>query len=110
MGSEWMEAGHALAPHDSAAATQAFIWARFCFSKYQDAWMNSAASRWDPDALDDIAAAEAAIAQLNPATGAMPPWATNFLKGIIPATDPSEDSPFLQKLAKIAVDFRALPD
>lgn len=112
IGSKWFEAGKTLAEHDTAAASQAFIWARFCYSQYQQAWENSSASRWDPDALDDIAAVDAALAQLYAApalTEQLPAWATELLKGIVPqATDLPDDPAFLLGLKKIATEFNAL--
>jgi hypothetical protein len=96
-----------------AAAAKAFIWARFCFCQYQEAWRNSSASRWDPDAQEDIDGVDAAVAHLSAAPAIsrdLPGWATDLLLGMIPASDPSEASPFLLKLAKIATDFRALSE
>jgi hypothetical protein len=114
-GSDWFEAGQALGERDTAAASKAFVWARFCYERYNMAWRSSAASRWDPDGQDDIDAVDAALAELNAGSAVsadLPAWAADLLQGTVPGPSDSaaseEETPSLLKLAEIAAKIRAL--
>jgi hypothetical protein len=106
LGDDWMKAAEALAPHNSQAAENAYLWAKFCFTLYNKAWTaHAGASRWDPDGSDFLAEVDTALEKLHShpiASDPLPSWASELLDGNLPAMPLETDSPILVNLAEIA--------
>jgi hypothetical protein len=106
----WEAAANSLSPLDTAAASNAFLWARLGYAQYQKEWETNPSSRWDPDALTEINRVDTSLASLSSAPQVhcdLPTWATDLLHGILSADSPQDVPPFLLPLSEIAAKFRA---
>jgi hypothetical protein len=94
LGDRWFAAGQALAAQWPASARRALVWSTWFFRRYHANWSaHLPASRWEPDGLEGVEAADTLRASLSdrPDPAEPPAWAREILAGRLPRSLPAAE-------------------